>query len=186
MNIRIVKSIFPGVAVLCLLGASSNSAAICDNLLDFEPQKLRSDETINFCERFSGKTLLVVNTASRCGFTPQFKELESLYQKYKDQGLVVIGFPSNDFKQELADEEEVAEVCYINYGVTFPMVSESSVKGEQVNPLFKQLIAKTGESPAWNFNKYLVSADLKTVTHYDSSVTPMASELESDLAALLR
>jgi glutathione peroxidase len=120
--------------------------------------------------------MLIVNTASNCGFTEQFKDLEALHQKYKDQGLVVIGFPSDDFFQEENDEANTAEVCFVNYGVTFTMLSTSAVRGDDANPIFKHLNAQTS-SPNWNFYKYLVSADRKTVQRFNSRTKPLSANL---------
>jgi glutathione peroxidase len=174
----------------CLVALSFSAWAVCSQAncnspLDFEARKLHSNESVNFCEEFKGKTLLVVNTASQCGFTPQFKELEALYQKYKDQNFAIVGFPSDDFNQEHAEEAKTADVCYLNYGVTFPMVSTSPVKGEKANTFFKALIAKSGEAPSWNFNKYLVAPDFQTVKHFGSRTTPLNGELEETVAAML-
>lgn len=146
-------------------------SANCHDLLNFEGPKLRSSETINFCEAFNGKTLLVVNTASKCGFTPQFAGLEKLHKRFGDQ-LAIVGFPSNDFNQEYADDEKISNVCYVNYGVTFTMLETSHVTGDNANQLFRQLEQRTGKQPSWNFNKYLISADGSKVEHFPSNTAP--------------
>ena len=170
---------------LFMFALSSHSAASCNNLLDYETKKLRSSESINLCEAFAGKVIVAVNTASKCGFTPQFKELEALYQKYKDQGLAVIGFPSNDFRQEYNDEEKAAEVCYINYGVTFQVVAPSSVKGENANPFFAELSKATGQAPKWNFNKYVIDRSGKVLAAFPSREKPLGGELEQVIVQAL-
>jgi glutathione peroxidase len=145
---------------------------------------LRSKETVNVCKAFAGKPMLIVNTASHCGFTPQFEGLQALYEKYKDKGLVVIGFPSNDFNQEAKEETETADVCYINYGVKFTMVAPSSVKGDAANTIFKELARQT-KAPNWNFNKYLVKSDGKVVQHFGSMTKPDSAEMTQAIESVL-
>lgn len=175
--------------ILILLGAillcsvSVARAESCSDLLNYKMTQLRSSEQLDFCQAFKGKVILAVNTASNCGYTPQFKGLEALYQKYKDQGLVVIGFPSNDFNQEFDESEKTAQICYVNYGVTFPMLEKSGVKGSSANPFFKKLIQSTGQAPEWNFYKYLISQDGATVSAFASNVTP--EQLDSKIQSLL-
>lgn len=167
-----------------MMGLAGIAGAECGNLLDYSHRGLATSKETNLCEAYAGQVVLVVNTASQCGFTPQFEGLEKLYQKYKDEGLVVLGFPSDDFRQELADEEATADVCYVNYGVSFPMFATSSVKGENANALFKALNAAT-EEPSWNFNKYLIDRDGNVVQRFTSSVTPMNSALEERIVDLV-
>lgn len=150
----------------------------CPDFLNVEVRKLHSSEKINLCSLYvPGKPLLIVNTASHCGYTKQFKGLEALYQKYKDKQLVVVGFPSNSFKQEEDSEMATATVCYQNYGVTFPMFEHVTVKGADAHPLFVYLASKT-EAPSWNFNKYLVSGKEAKVQHFGSSTAPLDSKME--------
>lgn len=141
----------------------------------------------NVCQSYGGKVMLIVNVASHCGFTSQYEGLEKLYATYKDQGLVVLGFPSADFGgQEFEKEEEIAKFCKANFGVSFPMFGRSSVKGEQANPLFKTLSAKTGEAPGWNFNKYLVGRDGKVIAHFPSGAKPDGAEMRKAIEAALK
>jgi len=167
-----------------LIGMASTAAADCGNLLDYTHRGLATSKETNLCEAHAGDVILVVNTASECGFAPQFKGLEALYQEYRDDGLVVLGFPSDDFKQELDDEADTADVCYVNYGVSFPMFATSSVKGGNANELFKALNADSGE-PSWNFNKYLIDRDGQVVQRFTSTVTPTNSVLEERVAELV-
>ena len=171
------------LAGMLLFAQSAVSAEPCSDLLNYKMSKLRSSEQLDFCQAFQGKVILAVNTASNCGYTPQFKGLEALYQKYKDKGLVVVGFPSNEFNQEFDESEKTAKVCYINYGVTFPMLEKSAVKGAEANTFFKKLIQTTGQAPEWNFYKYLISRDGATVEAFASNVTP--EQLDSKINSLL-
>ncbi|PCK33695.1 glutathione peroxidase [Pseudoalteromonas piscicida] len=166
-----------------LLFASHANASTCEDFTNVEMRKLRSDESLNLCQ-FKDKPLLIVNTASNCGFTGQFEGLEKLHQKYKDKGLVVLGFPSDDFFQEEDDEKETAKVCFINYGVTFDMFATSEVRGSDANPIFQHLNEVTS-SPNWNFYKYLVSADRKTIKRFNSRTKPMSDELTGEIEKLL-
>jgi glutathione peroxidase len=132
---------------------------------------------------YRGKVLLVVNVASRCGFTPQYKDLEALYQKYQDQGLVILGFPANNFLgQEPGTNAEIKEFCTLNYGVTFPMFSKISVKGSDQHPLYRYLTSEeanpsTSGEVKWNFQKYLVGRDGKLLAKFVSRVKPLSEEV---------
>jgi len=128
--------------------------------------------------------MIIINTASHCGFTHQFSSLEKLYQKYKAQGVEVIGFASNDFNQAAKDEASAAGICFKNYGVTFTMIAPTSVKGDKANPTFAHLGQQT-KAPSWNFNKYVVGGAGTNVEHFGSKEKPLASSLEDSLKAQL-
>jgi glutathione peroxidase len=164
---------------------ASAQADTCPDLLDFTAQKLRSKETVDFCQAYQGKVILAVNTASQCGFTPQFKGLEALYQKYKDRGLVILGFPSADFHQEFDDEQKTAELCQQNYGVTFPMFKPGPVRGGDANAFFKKLAERSGTAPKWNFYKYLIDAKGNVVESYASMTAPGDEALRQKIESLL-
>jgi glutathione peroxidase len=123
--------------------------------------------------QYAGRVLLVVNTASKCGFTPQYEGLEKLHTRLKDRGFAVLGFPSGDFGgQELANNQQIAQFCENTFGVKFPMFGKSKVKGPGANPLFTHLSGVTGQTPGWNFHKYVVSRDGRQVKSFDSTVAP--------------
>jgi glutathione peroxidase len=164
--------------------AQAAPSASCPALLNQQFPRLQDEKPQSLCQ-YSGKVLLVVNTASYCGFTPQYKGLEELYGKYRDRGLVVLGFPSNDFAQEKGSNKEIAEFCENTFGVKFPMFAASSVRGDKANPLFKQLSARTGREPQWNFNKYLVARDGTVVAHFPSRVSPGDAQVVRRLEELL-
>jgi glutathione peroxidase len=156
----------------------------CVDWLNHEMHKLHSSETVNLCQLTANKVTLIVNTASECGYTPQFKGLEALYQQYKDKGLVIVGFPSDTFMQEHDDAEKTAEVCYKNYGVTFPMVAASKVFGKQANPVFKHLNAKLGV-PKWNFHKYLIDRSGNAIEHFGAGTKPDDQKLIAAIEGLI-
>ena len=183
-------NLLPGLLTLSLLlsfagisAQASNAAASCPALLNQTFPRLQDDEPRSLCE-FQGKVVLVVNTASYCGFTRQYEGLEALYRNYKDQGLVVLGFPSNDFSQEPGSNQQIAEFCSNTFSVRFPMFAKTKVKGPGANPLFAEL-ARLAEAPGWNFHKYLIGRDGKLVSSYSSAVSPESRRLRSDLQAAL-
>lgn len=167
-----------------LSAAGAVHAAPCPPLLDHQMATL-SDEAQSLCQ-YRGKVLLVVNTASQCGFTPQYEGLEKLYRKYKDRGLVVLGFPANDFgRQEPGSNKDIAKFCEVNYGVSFPMFAKTTVAGAAANPLYAQLAQKSGRAPQWNFHKYLVDRNGAQVLSFDSQVTPGDAKLVAAIEKLL-
>jgi glutathione peroxidase len=183
----------PLLALVLLLGNGpaaaqqpAAAAASCPTLLRHTFPRLQDERPQDLCQ-YAGKVALVVNTASYCGFTPQYKGLEALNAKYASRGLVVLGFPSNDFAQEKGSNKEIAEFCENTFGVRFPMFAASSVRGAGANPLFRQLAQESGQAPRWNFTKYLVSRQGQVVATWGSMTTPddkaLLQEIEKQLAA---
>jgi glutathione peroxidase len=166
-------------------GATSATSA-CPALLNHRVPRLQDEQPQHLCQ-YAGQVLLVVNTASYCGFTGQYEGLEALNARFARRGLVVMGFPSNDFKQEDSDAKKIADLCFNTYGVKFPMFTTVSVRGPAAHPLFAQLAQATGQAPGWNFNKYLVGRDGKVIAHFDSRVAPehpsLVAAVERALAA---
>ena len=170
--------------LLLALSVSTTLIFACSDILDSNLRLLDSDDELNLCE-YSGNVILVVNVASRCGYTPQYAGLQRLYTKFKDDGLMVIGIPSRDFFQEYSAESKVAEFCSTEYGVEFPMFATAKVKGKKAHPFYKKLIAASGKEPKWNFAKYLIGRDGEVIEHYKSSVTPESERLVSAIQAVL-
>lgn len=183
----------PRYLMSCLFGliafisgvGPANAAPSCSPLLSHTFPRLQDEAPQNLCQ-YQGKVILVVNTASFCGFTSQYEGLEKLYAKYKDQGFVVLGFPSNDFgQQEPGSNKEIADFCKNTYDVKFPMFSKTVVSGNNPNPLFKMLIAKTGTTPKWNFYKYLIDRNGNVIDSFGSLTKPNSNSITSQIEKLL-
>ena len=163
----------------------AEGAAVCPALLDHTFPGLQDEKPRSMCQ-YAGKVVLVVNTASFCGYTGQYEGLERLYDKYKARGLVVVGFPSNDFgNQEPGSNKEIADFCRLTYGVRFPMFARSTVVGRSANPLYRQLGDLTGERPRWNFHKYLIDRSGNSVKSFPSEVSPDNALLVASIERLL-
>jgi glutathione peroxidase len=179
-------------AVLVLLlgllaGASVHAGASgCPESLDFHMRPLADDESVHLCDLLGDKVVLVVNTASRCAYTPQYDGLEKLYQRYMDRGLVVVGFPSNDFAgQEPGAEKQIRDFCRLTYNVRFPMFEKVQVKGDAADPFYQYLARAAGEQPRWNFHKYLLDRNGRVVASFPSQVEPEDERLVGMIERLL-
>ena len=182
MKLKLLKIL----ALMALVGGSA--AALAAGLLDVSYRPLAGKEAVNLKKAYAGQVLLIVNTASKCGYTPQYEGLESLHQRYAAQGFAVLGFPSNDFKgQEPGSEKEIQEFCTLTYGVKFPMFEKVVVTGDQATPLYKSLAQATGTAPAWNFHKYLIGRDGRVVANFPSKTAPddpaVVAAIERELKA---
>ncbi|AEH54608.1 glutathione peroxidase [Heyndrickxia coagulans] len=155
------------------------------SIYDYSFERLTGEEEESLA-KYKNQVLLIVNTASKCGFTPQYEGLEHLYEKYKDKGFAVLGFPSDSFmKQEFDESEKIAAFCQANYGVTFPLFKKSKMKGKEMNPLFAELLEQAGEKKiTWNFNKFLVDRHGHVIGYYGSRTKP--EELEAKIEELLQ
>ena len=161
--------------------AAPQSARACSKLLQKTFKRLQDDAPQDLCQ-YAGRVLLVVNTASYCGFTSQYEGLERLHAERKDKGLVVLGFPSNDFgQQEPGSSKQIADFCANTYGVKFPMFAKSVVSGSGANQLYRELGQATGKTPQWNFHKYLIDRDGKVISSYASMVSPQDKRLLTDV-----
>jgi len=176
MNLKQISFVLTTV-VISMTTLKAN--ATCSPLLDHSVRQLAGDQVDRLCEVYQGQVVMVVNTASKCGFTPQFDGLESLYRKYKDQGFAVLGFPSKDFgNQEYGTEEEAAEFCRLTYGVQFPMYATTHAKKGKADPLFQGLAeAADGDYPSWNFHKYIVDRKGNLVGSFGSFTGPSSRRI---------
>jgi glutathione peroxidase len=172
------------LAVFATPAPSSAAESACPSVLDHNFANLM-DEPVSLCQ-FSGKVVLVVNTASECGYTPQYEGLEKLYRRYREKGFVVLGFPANDFGgQEPGSNKEIAKFCQVNYDVTFPVFAKTSVIGANANPLYRALAAQTGKPPRWNFHKYLLDRAGQPAAVFESAVEPEDRRVTSQIDKLL-
>jgi glutathione peroxidase len=170
--------------LLLVVGGAAQAA--CPEALDYHKRPLTGQQPVHLCEVLSGKVVLVVNTASKCAYTPQYDGLEKLYDRYRDRGLVVAGFPSNDFAgQEPGTEKQIQDFCRLTYSVEFPMFEKIRVKGASADPFYRHLAAVTGEQPRWNFHKYLIDRDGRVVASFPSQVRPEDPRLVKRIEELL-
>jgi glutathione peroxidase len=187
MPVRSIYAIIVAALVALTVTAPGRGAeSPCPPILDHKFANLM-DEPISLCQ-FRGKVVLIVNTASECGYTPQYDGLEKLYRRYRDKGFVVLGFPANDFGgQEPGSNQQIAQFCQVNYGITFPVFAKTAVIGSKANPLYRQLASSTGQPPKWNFHKYLVDKSGQQITAFESAVEPedrgLIAQIEKLLAA---
>ena len=174
-------------ATVVLAGLLAATPALAgETLLDRDFRRLAGKETVNLQSAYAGQVLLVVNTASKCGFTPQYEGLEAMHAKYKDRGFAVLGFPSNDFMgQEPGSEEQIQEFCTLTYGVKVPMFEKVQVRGAGATPLYADLAKATGEAPGWNFHKYLIDRNGRVVASFGSRTTPDDPKLVAEIEKLL-
>jgi len=172
--------------VILLMTAVTSTASDAD-ILDHDFRRLASDEVVNLSEAYRDKVVLVVNVASKCGNTPQYEGLEKLYEEYGDKGLVVLGFPSNDFMgQEPGTEEEIQEFCRLTYKVKFPMFEKVVVKEGEAHPFYDELAAAAGTYPTWNFHKYLIGRDGKLITEFSPRTKPYDDKVVTGIEAALK
>lgn len=173
------------VLTLLCCAPAVNAACAVDSPLNTEAKRLLGPKE-SLCETYGGKVVLVVNTASQCGFTPQYEGLEKLWNRYRERGLVILGFPSDQFgDQEFAADEEIAKFCKQNFGVSFPMFTKTEVKGQNAHPLFQRLEQQTGSVPRWNFHKFLIGRDGRPIESFSSLTKPDSRDLRQAIETAL-
>jgi glutathione peroxidase len=173
--------------IMAILASAQSHARYCSALLDVNVKTLTTDRTLNLCDEYQGKVLLVVNTASKCAYTSQYDSLETLYKRYRNKGLVVLGFPSNDFgHQEPGTEKEIKDFCSVTYGVEFPMFSKTGVTQYNADPFYRKLAEASGTYPQWNFHKYLIGSDGVLVSNYPSAIDPLNESIVDAIEAELK
>lgn len=179
------RYVFPAL-VLAVMSGGARADGACTEELNFTKKTLAGDREINLCSEYKGKVVMIVNTASKCGFTPQYEGLEALYRKYRDRGFVVLGFPSNDFGgQEPGSAQQIQEFCKNTYGVEFPMFEKTHAAQASADPLYKTLGRISGEFPSWNFHKYLIGRDGKLIASFPTRVEPTSDSVVSKIEAAL-
>src|SRR6266850_5850794 len=177
-------SLVVALAIFATPAPSIAAESPCPAILDHKFANLM-DEPVSLC-RFGGKVLLIVNTASECGYTPQYDGFEKLYRRYREKGFAVLGFPANDFgAQEPGSNKEIAQFCRVNYGITFPVFAKTTVVGANANPFFRDLAAKTGKPPRWNFHKYLLDQAGQPIAVFESAVEPENRQVTAQIEKLL-
>ena len=178
------------LTLACLIAAFAawpdDARAACPDTLSFTKRLLNSEAEVDLCERYLGKVVLIVNTASKCGYTYQYDGLESLYRRYRERGLVVLGFPSNDFGgQEPGSEGQIQSFCRLTYGIQFPMFEKTRAAAGSADPLFRVLAERAGEYPRWNFHKYLLDREGRLVKSFSTRTEPESAEVVAAIEALL-
>lgn len=169
-----------------LLMLAGNVYSACPESLDFYKRPLGEEQPVHLCDVMRGNVVLVVNTASKCAYTPQYDGLEKLYARYRAQGLIVAGFPSNDFAgQEPGTEKQIQDFCRLTYGVEFPMFEKVRVKGASADPFYRFLASASGQQPGWNFHKYLIDRQGRVVASFPSQVAPDDNRLVTIIEDLL-
>jgi len=187
MNIRTPASSLARLCRAAAVGAllASASSFACPSLLDHQVERLTGGKPQSLCQ-YEGRVVLVVNTASECGYTGQYEGLQALYKRYGDRGLVILGFPSNAFGgQEPGSNQKIAEFCQANFGVSFPLFAKVEVNPITKDPVFARLAAASGKAPKWNFHKYLIDRSGQRVESFESGVEPQSKELVQRIEALL-
>lgn len=174
------------VGLSAMTSTPAADKAPCPATLDFTKKLLANEQTVNLCEQYRGKVVLIVNVASKCGFTHQYEGLEALYRTYKDRGFVVLGFPSNDFgAQEPGSAQQIQEFCKNTYGVEFPMFEKTRAAQAEADPLFRTLAKIAGEYPQWNFHKYLLDRTGKLSASFPSREEPQSARIIGKIESLL-